>query len=429
MLSPRFPWRSRPAACNLCHVDRRPYLLVLAVLALGGCSGGDEDAPAEASASERITREQLAVMPLPPTRLGPAGRGLALEPGESGYTDNSEAAQDTTDPEDDGGTLQAAGRQTGYDLVVVDRDQSSFRDGRGVVYAGSGVELFGTARQASAQLAKLVRDERRFSGMQIDEGVQLGRVRTTKVARLGDSAWAIESEGVVQGTRLHATAVAFTDGPLLGSVTVARLDGDRIRTQVEQLARELSERIDGVAAGTMNEAPVEIPGAELIPMALDLDDLPAGGQVLEETQTATSFARGFSLAAEIDGSQVVYVSSAISKHESEQAAQRTLRGSVQAFTGKAGAQRFAETFGSDAGVPAANVTTRSLRVPRIGDGSAALAATFETPLGRMGSVFVHVRVGTVVASLYATGPAQGFEGRDFVPLARRLAQKISAETA
>jgi hypothetical protein len=145
--------------------------LVLAGCGLGGKEGSDE-----------ITDEQLAVMVLPGDELGtPDGFELDLE--DSGRMNAREAADWTTDPEDNAADLRQNGWLSGYELTYSNPDDRvSFEVGEGIVSGDSTVQLFDTETSARARLVREVKDLERLRGENID-GVRLARFRPSMSMR------------------------------------------------------------------------------------------------------------------------------------------------------------------------------------------------------------------------------------------------------
>src|SRR5215207_3822879 len=105
----------------------RGAALVVLALALAGCAlGGTEK-------FEDVSAEQLAVMVLPREELGtPEGFELDLE--ESGRLSARDAAEWTTDPDDNAADLRQDGWLGGYELAYSNPDRGvSFERGEGII--------------------------------------------------------------------------------------------------------------------------------------------------------------------------------------------------------------------------------------------------------------------------------------------------------
>ena len=111
---------------------------------------------AAAEVPKGISSAKLALMPLPLAAYGPEAARLTLDTDQSGSVDNADAAEGSTDRTDSAAALKAAGRITGYDVTFA--DYSQFARPGNLVLVSSGAELDASARQASAGVARYVRD-------------------------------------------------------------------------------------------------------------------------------------------------------------------------------------------------------------------------------------------------------------------------------
>lgn len=141
---------------------RLALVLGAATLLAASCGGGAKDATGPSFAS--VTANDLAIMVLPAAQLAGTAQELDIDPDESGFSDNEQAADDTIDPEDEPADLDEAGRENGYTLAYFDGDFSSLKAKRGVFGISTGIDLMKDARGAERFLEEQLADYERLAG-------------------------------------------------------------------------------------------------------------------------------------------------------------------------------------------------------------------------------------------------------------------------
>src|SRR3989304_752652 len=140
------------------------------LLVASACGGGGDELE---KALQSLSEDDLAIMVLPQEAFGDASDGLDVA-SYSGVEDSDAVADDTLDPQATGNDLEDAGFVTGYSLNFEDPTFAALEEGKGVLDASSTVELFEDEAAAAAYLAKLLEDNRRFEGEEIEPGATLG---------------------------------------------------------------------------------------------------------------------------------------------------------------------------------------------------------------------------------------------------------------
>lgn len=409
---------------------RGAALLALA-LALAGCAlGGSEE-------SDEISAEQLAVMVLPRDELG-APEGFELDAEDSGRMNSREAADWTTDPNDNAADLRQDGWLSGYELTYSNPDRGvSYERGEGVIMGDSTVQLFDTETSARAQLVQEIRDLERFRGKDVD-GVRLARFETFDLD-VGDEAWGIEITARARGVTLHGTGVFFRSGRLIADTGFLHVDEAGRHDEAVAAARALESRIERVLAGDLHAEPVPLPEqeqkqalvrrAQLAKMTLALEDLPAGARLVQQGRGSNgrnfvSYYRTFDVENTFVGSShLMFVRAQTNVFESTASAESMLR---EIATSK-GRAEFARGvllgFERQTGARPSNVDVDPL--PRAGKDATGVVVTFDLPGGRYRTATVVVRSGRSVAIVSGFCRASGVNPDDMRPLATTARARLS----
>ena len=405
------------------------------------CGGGDDELK---QALESLGENDLAIMVLPQDKLGDEFADLEVDE-DSGFQDNKSRADNTIDPEDTADDLEGAGRINGYELMYHDPSWSALDTGEGVLSVDTEVELFKDSDGASDFLAKQIDDYQQLEGEEVEADMVLEEVETFAVEGLADEATGLRQQVSFGDAQVYGTVVAFRLDRLVGAATLARADDADVNSQVEEIARTLEERIEGVLLGEITGTPVPIPEEEeeatvtppegipdLAAMALSLDDLPAGvsidheGYVADE-DTVASYEREFDLGeAHIGASQLSGLESDIDLYKDSLETSGAFAGFQTLFTGESSEEFFASALSQGAGFEATNVQAESVTLPDLGDDSFAVHVSFDTPLGSYESAFVFVQTGRVVGTLTVTGPAGEVSVTDVELLAEAMTERMEA---
>jgi hypothetical protein len=400
--------------------------LVACALALAGCAFGQAEDSAE------ITDDQLAVMVLPQAELRvPAG--FELDPKDSGPISAREAAEATTDPDDNAADIRQAGWLGGYELTYSEpAGNVSFARGEGVVFGDSTVQLFDTETSARARLLQEMRDLERFRGKVLN-GVRLARFETFDV-NVGDEAWGIELTARARGVTLHGTGVLFRSGRLVADTGFLHLDQAGRRGEALAAARALEARIQHVLAGDLDAQPVRLPAkeaavtrAQLARMTLSLKDLPAGARLDAEGRApsgggAVSYYRTFDVEDTMVGSShLLFVRAQTQVFEKEADAARMLR-LLQTPDGRGYfAKVVLRGFEKLVGARARNAQVRALQ-----GGDTGIVVTFDMPGGRFRTVTVFTRSGRSVATVSGFCTAHAVHPGDLPPLGDKARARLAS---
>jgi len=411
------------------------------LLVASACGGGGDELE---KALQSLSEDDLAIMVLPQEAFGDASDGLEVA-SYSGVNDSSEVADDTLDPEDTGDDLEEAGFVTGYSLDFEDPSFSALEEAAGILIVSSTVELFEDEQAASSYLAKLLEDNRRFEGEEVEPGTTLEEVEEFVVEGIADDATGLVLHGSFGETDFYATGVIFTVGRLRAGVGITKADDSDVTPDAERIGRAFAERIEGVLLGDIDETPVPIPEEEeerTIPcpsgiddvaaMALSLEDLPSGVTIeregcLSDEDTVAAYEREFDLGfAELGNSQPLFLQSAIALHEDRFSAEAFFTGMRLTFTSESGADFFAR-FLEDVDFEVADIQVEEIPVTGLGDGSFAGRLSADSPLGRLDVLLLAVWVDDAVGTVTLTAPAERLFVDDAVALLESMAARMEAE--
>lgn len=425
-----------------CSRPRLALVLGAAALLAASCGGGDD--PAAGLDLTSFTANDLAIAVLPAEQLAGTAQGLEIDPDQSGFSDNERAADDTIDPEDEPADLDVLGRVNGYTLAYVDGDFSSLKAKRGVFGVSTGIDLIKDANGAGLFLEDQLADYERLAGTQVDTEVTLKTATVTPLAGPAEGAAILLASIEANGVVLHATIVAFRLDRLVAAVVLIRADSTDVSAQAKAIAASLARRIRAVAAGTIEERPVPLPaegGATTAPegtpslagLTLSLADLPAGVKVEREgygepdADVLARFSREFDLGTtKIGGSQLTSLEAQVELYGEESNATATLLGTEAVLSGAGGKELFASWFTGEAGFSLENLELKVLDRARVGDASVFVFGTFDTPAGGLDSLFVYVRVGRTLGTLYATATKGKLKVADVSALAEKMANRMAS---
>jgi hypothetical protein len=418
-----------------------PVLCAVALLAASCGGGGDPNTGLDLAS---FTANDLAIAVLPAEQLAGTAQGLDIDPDQSGFSDNERAADDTIDPEDEAADLDELGRENGYTLSYFDDDFSSLQAKRGVFGVSTGIDLMEDAKSAEGFLEEQLADYERLAGTLVDTEVTLKTATVTPLAGPGEGAALLLASIEANGVVLRATIVAFRLDRLVAAVVLVRADSADVSTQAKTIAADLARRIRAVAAGTIAETPVPLPAtggtttapegtASLAGLTLSLADLPAGVTVEREgygepdADVLARFSREFDLGTtKLGGSQLSSLEAEVELYEQESDATATLLGTEALLSGAGGKELFASGFTGEAGFSPENLELKVLDRARVGDASVFVFATFDTPGGGFDSLFVYVRVGRMLGTLYATATKGRLKVADVAALAEKMADRMAS---
>lgn len=406
-------------------------LALAGALLLAGCGLGNGGSTAEEE--QKITKADLARMVLPQDELGKVADGLRVE-ADVGPVGNAEAAEGTLDPNDTAETLAGAGRITGYELAYERPGLVSTKQGRGVLGAGTEVELLRDPVYAAQHLNKQLDDFQRLQG-RTETGVKLARVSTFGVTGVGDEAEGLRGTASFGGLKIHVTIVAFRRGRLVGIASISRADKRNVADETRRLARRLDARIQGVLAGTIRDAAepagrekAAFPGRKRLPaLTLQAGDVGPGVAVSEQggkkDDDYVSHQRTFT-DVRVGRSHLVVLRAETQLYRSRSTAALAYRLMKTPDGRRLYARLAMKSFADSWGVKPRKVVVRPLA--GAGRDATGLVVTFELPTGtfRIASVFVHS--GRHIQAVSAFCRAESLDPSDLVPLGERARRRLLA---
>jgi hypothetical protein len=237
----------------------RRLLTILVALALvsasacgGGGGGGGGGGPKDMTDRE-ITDEELSLMVLPQSDLGPQYADFKLDD-TSGLQSNDAAINNAFDTEDEAQDVQRFGRANGYEESYT--FSAAQPEEKGPIHIATGVILHNDADGASGNLNDGVGDAQRAVSMTKDN-VTIQSVDTFEVGDIGQEAVGLIQKAsfkVDQGDlAVDQTMVGFREGRLIGSVAITSLAGADVQEEATALARKLDERILAVLRGEVQQ--------------------------------------------------------------------------------------------------------------------------------------------------------------------------------
>jgi hypothetical protein len=271
-----------------------PFALLMAVAV--ACNGGG--GPADLTDRE-ITDEELALMVLPQSELGPEYADFELDEEESGFNTNESEIEDAFDPEDEAADVERFGRVKGYG-----EEYSAFDavlEGQGVYLIATDVDLFEDADGASGEFRDTVEDAKGQVG-ETNEGATLESAEEFDAGEIADEAagyaFRATTSADEDGVTLYGTTVGFRRGRIIGSSVIIRLDDQDVQEEATALARKLDERIQAVLRGEVEAEPTAAPAPSGEPT-------PASSVAALPSDVLDSFRYSAELAVEADGGLVL----------------------------------------------------------------------------------------------------------------------------
>jgi hypothetical protein len=404
-------------------------LALAGALLLAGCGLGNGGS--KAKEEQAITKGDLARMVLPEAELGKVAAGLRVE-AEAGPVGNAEAAEGTLDPDDTAETLDGMGRVTGHELAYERPGLVAVKKRRGVLYAGTEVELLRDPVYAAKHLNKQLNDFQRLRSRK-DLGVALTRVSTFDVTGIGEEAEGVRATASFAGVRMHMTLVAFRRGRLVGVASMARADRRNVADETRRLARRLDARIQGVLAGTIHDAAgpahpakAAFPGRKRLPaLTLQADDVGPGVAISEQgakkDDDYVSHQRTFT-DVRVGRSHLVVLRAETQLYRNDSAGALAFR-LMKTPDGRRLYARIAmKSFADESGFKPQKVVVRPLA--GAGRDAVGLVVTFQLPTGKFRIASVFVRSGRHVQAVTAFCRAESFYPGDLLPLAERARERL-----
>lgn len=205
---------------------------------------------APAAPASRSHSVRLAIVALPKSALGSAGRPLKLSP-DSGVVSNADASSSITANPD---TFSKLGRVTGYALIYGD----AYSGRPGVTQISTGVDQYKTAGGAKRGLAFSKQDDPKITVLEA-YGLPVA-VKALKAANVGTRRFA---EGVVitvpNSAPIASVDEQFTEGRYVLKVDVAAGSLSAAGGVAAKLARTLDHRLRRAEAGRLRGKPVKVP--------------------------------------------------------------------------------------------------------------------------------------------------------------------------
>jgi hypothetical protein len=406
-------------------------LALAGALLLAGCGLGNGGS--KAKEEQKITKADLARMVVPRDELGSVAAGLRIE-AEAGPVGNAEAADGTLDPDDTAETLAGMGRVTGHELAYERPGLVAVKKPRGVLYAGTEVELLRDPVYAAKHLNKQLNDFQRLQGRK-DTGVRLSRVSTFDAPGVGEEAEGLRATASFAGVRMHMTLVAFRRGRLVGVASMARADRRNVADETRRLARRLDARIQGVLAGTIRDAaePADpakaaFPGRERLPaLTLQASDIGPGVAVSEQggkrEDGYVSHQRTFT-DVRVGRSHLVILRAETQLYRNQSAGTLAFRLMKTPDGRRLYARTAMKSFADSSGFKPQKVVVRPLA--GVGRDAVGLVVTFQLPTGKFRIASVFVRSGRHLQAVSAFCRAESFYPDDLLPLAERARRRLLA---
>ena len=404
---------------------------LLCGLVLAGCVIGEEDS---------LGREDLPAMVVTQEAVRALGKeyaGLVRHDEDSGAVNQTDAADDTLDPDDTADDLIRAGRRGGYEVSYDDPQFAAFTRRKGLLGVTVGVDLFRDQYAAAKYLRKQVNDFQALRGEVIDDdsGARLFTVRRFRVTGVGIQPAGLEYAAGIGRVRAYSTLIAFQRGPVVAGVQIGRADKHYRRAHALRVARALDRRIQAVLAGKppadgkpiVRKRPSSL--GRLTTMALQPEDIGKGVTVADNRKvpkkgTEASFVRDFDINdGYVGGSTLTKLISEVDLYETPGDAALSLR----LLSGKEGrhilTRAIVDGYAEEAGYRPAGFRLDPLR------GSPAnmrgYSVTFDTEDGRFEGIFYFVRVGRGITTVSAFGFDRDVRPADVLRLAKRAKTRLA----
>jgi len=273
-------------------------LTALALLSASACGGGG----GQADLTDReITDEELSLMVLPLSNLGPQYADFELDD-TSGLQSNEQVIDDAFDEEDEAQDVERFGRTNGYEESYT--FSAALPEEKGPIHIATGVILHEDADGASGNLKDGVEDAQRAVGM-TKEDVTIQGVDTFEVGDIGQKAVGLIQKASIkideEELTIHQTVVGFREGRLIGSVVITNLKGEDVQEEATALARKLDERILAVLRGEVEQP---APTSEATPEATS-EATPGPSAGVSPSDALESFRFSAKMSVELDGGLVL----------------------------------------------------------------------------------------------------------------------------
>jgi hypothetical protein len=237
-----------------------------------------------AASAAHAPRVKLAVVSLPKSALGAAGRSLALSR-DSGVVNNAGASSNSVAAA--ANTFDKLGRITGYVLTYGDR----YSGGSGVTEISTAVDEYKTSAGAKRGLAFWRTDDAKITVLE-SYGLDVA-VTPVKAAKVGTRRFA---EGITftvpNAAPLAYVDEQFTEGRYVLQAKVAAASLSAATAVAGKLARTLDHRLRLAEAGHLRSKPVKLPpnlkagpprgGPDLSTLVLRTSDFAGQATVLDE---------------------------------------------------------------------------------------------------------------------------------------------------
>jgi hypothetical protein len=412
-------------------------LSLVAAAALVCLSSAEVAAPGIARA---VPSAKLALMPLPQPAYGRDAAALKVDGDESGVTDNAEAADRTTDEKDTAASLKAAGRITGFTVSFA--DYGLFGKPGKLAYVSTEVQLFGTARQASAGIRRDLHD---ITADDPAGGLVVLSSSRFAVPGLGSQARGVRVAIELGSAKAWFTGVIFQRRELTVSIGLVRTDARDEAAFALRLARAASARVAGVLAGKITTPPAKLapekpsthvskPAVPIAAGALAPADL-RGAKVtrqeyVRDSTAVAAYEREFG-DVKYGKSRLLSVESDVTLYATESEATLFLNSMSSTFDpGKRTFKKFLmDAFAQGAGFELTSfsvVHRRTFKLPATRANEIVLR--LGTPFGRLDAAYVFMANGRLSGSLIVlSNPSSSIGIADLAQLDRAFARRLQAQ--
>jgi hypothetical protein len=419
--------------------------MFLVIMALAGfssaCGGSTATTSAPTDTSRAVTKEDLAVMPLSQSELGSEFLSFPVDSG-SGYQTSAKVADNTTDPSDTPADIENAGWVASYGLDYSDPSLNALSTGHGAFDIRTEVDLFKDDQSAGAFLQKQLADEEKYKGQALSGGFTLKDASQFDVAA-GDQGFGLKEQVDLRGTTGYGWIAGFRLGRLIASVQISRGDNSDVTTTIVQLTKVLEQHVNNVLEGKVTATAVPLPtktpsaigqaprpdhGPYPDAMALTVGDLRKGTTVDQEGYVPDASKVSFERKFNPGGTGLLGLENDIDRYSRQSNASTTFDGLQALFTSGSAKNFFNQVFkGSSLPFQLSNTTVNETQVSAQGDGSFAVIASYDSPVGRVENEFVFIRAGSVIATLIFTELPDNLQAADVDALVIKMMSHINQE--
>jgi len=412
---------------------------------MSACGGGSETNSTPAPTSMLvINNDELALMPLAATDLGGEFLGVPIDASSSGYRKSADVAEDTVDPSDSPADIESAGWLISYELRYSDPSLAALDAGSGILLGDSELDLFRDDNSARTFVDKQLADFDRLKGQRVAGGFKLTDSSRFEQPSI-DESFGISFKLDFNGKTAHTWDAGFRRGRLIATVSVSRADDRDLTNSMNELAKTLSRRVDGVLQGTLQATAIPLPtpkpdapGQASRPsdgpfpdsMALTAEDVGSGAFVKDAGYApgdkSIAYKREFNHGPTgASGSPTLSLENDIDLYPSTDKASGFFAAIKGVFTGPSATDVITRALASS-GLQVRNLTARETAISQ-GDESFALTVAYDTPLGRLENEFVYIRVDRVVGIVLFGELAGDLTPQTVESLASKLVAHIRAE--